>query len=74
MKVTEFFIILFATFYVCSLEDAVCSEIKNENTLHPFSVHVGSFTFHYQLMHLLIKTLSQFTLKLHTLKMSVMRI
>ena len=33
MKVTEFFIILFATFYVCSFEDAVCSEIKNGNTI-----------------------------------------
>jgi len=25
--------IRFATFYVCWLEDAVCSEIKNENTI-----------------------------------------
>jgi len=31
--------------------------------LYPFSVHVVTFTFHYQLMHLLIKTLSQFTFK-----------
>ena len=31
--------------------------------LYPFSVHVAIFTFHYQLMHLLIKTLSQFTFK-----------
>jgi len=28
-----------------------------------FSVHVLTFTFHYQLMHLLIKTLTQFTFK-----------
>jgi len=26
-------------------------------------MHVVTFTFHYQLMHLLIKTLSQFTFK-----------
>ena len=32
-------------------------------TLYPFSVHVVTFTFHYQLMHLLIKTLSRFTFK-----------
>jgi len=31
--------------------------------LYPFSVHVVTFTFHYQLMHLLIKTLPQFTFK-----------
>ena len=31
------------------------------------------FTFHYQLMHLLIKTLSQFTFKTTHIKMSVMR-
>ena len=31
--------------------------------LYPFSMHVVTFTFHYQLMHLLIKTLSQFTFK-----------
>jgi len=32
------------------------------------------FTFHYQLMHFLIKTLSQFTFKTTHVKMSVMRI
>jgi len=32
-----------------------------------------TFTFHYQLMHLLIKTLSQFTFKNTHVKMSVMR-
>ena len=26
-----------------------------KNNLYPFSVHVVTFTFHYQLMHLLIK-------------------
>ena len=36
---------------------------KHVEGLYPFSVHVVTFTFHYQLMHLLIKTLSQFTFK-----------
>ena len=31
--------------------------------IYPFSVHVVIFNFYYQLMHLLIKTLSQFTFK-----------
>ena len=37
--------------------------LKLIRDLYPFSVHVVTFTFHYQLMHLLIKTLSQFTFK-----------
>ena len=28
---------------------------RNHGNLYPFSVHVVTFTFHYQLMHLLIK-------------------
>jgi len=40
--------------------------------IYPFSVHVVTFTFHYQLMHLLIKILSQFTFKTTHVKRSVM--
>jgi len=37
------------------------------------NLNLCSLTFHYQLMHLLIKTLSQFTFKTTHVKMSVMR-
>jgi len=47
---------------------------RNVANLYPFPVHVVTFTFHYQLTHLLIKnTFHRSHLKLHTLKMSVMR-
>ena len=36
--------------------------VKGLSDLYPFSVHVVTFTFHYQLMHT-IKTLSQFSFK-----------
>jgi len=45
------------------------SDEKSETDL----VNIYTFTFHYQLMHLLIKTLSQFTFKTTHVKMSVMR-
>jgi len=32
-KIAVSVIIMFAVYYVCWLEDAVCSEIKNENTI-----------------------------------------
>jgi len=38
-------------------------KILNNKVLYPFSMHVVTFTFHYQLMHILIKTLSQFIFK-----------
>ena len=41
-------------------------KLDKKTNLYPFSVHVVTFTFHYQLMHLLIKTLSQFTSRRHT--------
>jgi len=45
---------------ICVFSCHISTSLDN---LYPFSVHVVTFTFHYQLMHLLIKTLSQFTFK-----------
>ena len=50
--------------FVCVVSLAFLLLISiTQSILYPFSVRVVTFTFHYQLMHLLIKTLSQFTFK-----------
>ena len=45
--------------------------VQSVYSLYPFSVHVVTFIFHYQLMH--TKHCHNFHLKLYTLKMFVMR-
>ena len=54
----------------------ICSNVETEKEQSILWTNIANtglqFTFHYQLMHLLIKTLSQFTFKTTHVKMSVM--
>jgi hypothetical protein len=45
---------------------------KKHNNVYPFSVHVVTFNFITNLMHLFIKNYHNSHLKFHTLKISVM--
>jgi len=53
--------------FICISDSVSCNAVNLYTAaiiiLYPFSVHVVTFTFHYHLMHLLIKKLSQFTFK-----------